>query len=134
MKNETQQLIERYYQAFNQADMPTFFSLLDEDIVHDINQGKAEIGKAAFEKFMQHMNHCYKERVVDLVVMVNDAGSRAAAEFVIEGEYLVKDGGLPDAHGQKYRTPCGAFFEVKHGKITRVTNYYNLQDWLKQVR
>jgi hypothetical protein len=29
--------------------------------------------------------------------------------------------------------PAGAFFELKDGKISRVTNYYNLNDWIAQV-
>ena len=49
------------------------------------------------------------------------------------GEYLKTDEGLPPAKGQTYRLPGGAFFEIRGGKIARVTNYYNLQDWLRQV-
>ena len=26
------------------------------------------------------------------------------------------------------------FFELRDGLVTRVTNYYNLEDWLAQVR
>lgn len=51
-----------------------------------------------------------------------------AAEFTIEGVYLVTDKGLPEASGQQYSLPCGAYFSInKDGKISRVTNYYNLQ-------
>ena len=51
-----------------------------------------------------------------------------------EGEYLAADEGLPPARGQRYVLPGGAFFEVAGGQIRRVTNYYNLTDWLRQVR
>jgi len=40
---------------------------------------------------------------------------------------------LPPANGQKYVLPGGAFFDIRGGKIARVTNYYNLQDWIAQV-
>lgn len=133
MNPQTQQLIERYYAAFNAADMDTFLSLLTEDVVHDINQGGRQVGKDAFAAFMQHMNRCYREQLVDIVVMTNAEGSRAAAEFVVLGEYLVTDEGLPPAQGQKYRLPAGAFFDVRDGKVVRVTNYYNLKDWIAQV-
>jgi steroid delta-isomerase-like uncharacterized protein len=56
-----------------------------------------------------------------------------AAEYVVEGTYLATDEGLPPAQGQTYTLPGGAFFGLTAGKITRVTNYYNLQDWLAQV-
>jgi hypothetical protein len=40
---------------------------------------------------------------------------------------------LPEAKQQHYRLPVGAFFSIKNNKISRVTNYYNLQDWISQV-
>lgn len=126
-------LIEQYYAAFNGADMETFLNLLTDDVIHDINQGKREIGKEAFTQFMACMNHNYKEQLVDMVIMATADGSRAAAEFIVLGEYLQSDEGLPDAKGQKYRLPAGAFFEIRDNKVARITNYYNLQDWIAQV-
>ena len=126
-------LIKRYYAAFNAGDMPTFESLLADDVAHDINQGARETGKAAFRAFMQRMNDSYPEPPTDIVVFANGDGTRAAAEFVVNGEYLRSDPGLPPAHGQKYVLPAGAFFEVRGGKVARITNYYNLQDWIAQV-
>lgn len=132
--NAIKELITKYYESFNHQDLTSFLSLLNEDVVHDINQGGNEIGKEAFFNFMQHMNQCYKEKVKDLVIMVSDDGKRASAEFIIEGHYLATDKGLPEATGQYYSLRCGAFFTIKNGKISRVTNYYNLNDWLKQVK
>jgi len=60
-------------------------------------------------------------------------GARAAAEFTVLGEYLSTDEGLPPASGQTYRLNAGAFFVIRDRKVARVTNYYNLQDWIKQV-
>jgi len=133
MQQQSIQLIKDYYQAFNSGDMATFLSLLTDDVVHDINQGDREVGKDAFGKFMQKMNHHYKEQLVDMVVMANEDGSRGAAEFVVLGEYLNTDEGLPEANGQTYRLPAGAFFEIRGGKVARITNYYNLGNWIEQV-
>ena len=129
----TYALIQRYYDSFNHGDMATFLSLLDDQVVHQINQGEEQRGKAVFESFMNHMNTCYRERLTDMVIMVSESGERAAAEFVVHGEYLVTDEGLPEANGQTYTLPAGAFFEVRGSKICRVTNYYNLNDWIAQV-
>ena len=125
--------IRAYYDAFNAQDMDAFLALLSDDVVHDINQGERQVGKATFETFMGHMNRCYRETLTDIVIMANEDGTRASAEFIVNGEYLVTDEGLPKANGQKYVLPAGAFFEVKDGKVTRVTNYYNLGDWIAQV-
>lgn len=129
----TTELIQAYYAAFNAGDMPAFLDLLAEDVVHDINQGERQMGKATFAAFMEKMNRCYRERLTDIVVMVNHDGSRAAAEFVVHGEYLADDQGLPPANGQKYVLPAGAFFYIKAGKVARISNYYNLNDWIEQV-
>ena len=126
-------LIENYYAAFNSGDMTVFLNLLTDDVIHDINQGRREIGKDAFTQFMACMNTNYKEQLVDMVIMATADGKRASAEFVVLGEYLHTDDGLPPAQGQKYRLPAGAFFEIRDNKVARVTNYYNLQDWINQV-
>jgi len=126
-------LIEDYYAAFNAGDMDRFIGLLDEAVVHDINQGARETGKPAFAAFMQRMNGAYRERLADISILANDAGTRASAEFVVHGQYLKTDAGLPPAHGQKYALPAGAFFEIRAGKVARISNYYNLQDWIAQI-
>jgi steroid delta-isomerase-like uncharacterized protein len=133
MQQTTIQLITKYYAAFNAGDMQTFESLLTDDVMHDVNQGGRETGKPAFRAFMQRMNGAYREHLTDIVVFANADGTRAAAEFIVNGEYLASDPGLPPAHGQKYRLPAGAFFDVRDGKVARITNYYNLQDWIAQV-
>jgi steroid delta-isomerase-like uncharacterized protein len=133
MQQATIQLIKNYYAAFNAGDMRTFESLLSDDVVHDVNQSGRETGKPAFRAFMQRMNGAYREHLTDIVVFANADGTRAAAEFIVNGEYLASDPGLPPAHGQKYRLPAGAFFDVRDGKVARITNYYNLQDWIAQV-
>ena len=133
MSQATRQLLERYYAAFNAGDWNAFLGLLTDDVAHDINQGGRELGRAAFGKFMERMNTSYSEQIADIVIMPSADGTRAAVEFTVLGTYLKTDEGLPPAKGQKYRLPGGAFFDIRDGKVARVTNYYNLQDWLKQV-
>lgn len=125
--------IRAYYDAFNRQDMPAFLDLLTDDVIHDINQGGRQVGKQTFTAFMAHMNRCYRERLTDIVIMESADGTRGAAEFVVNGEYLVTDEGLPEANGQTYVLPAGAFFEVRDGKVARITNTYNLNDWIAQV-
>jgi steroid delta-isomerase-like uncharacterized protein len=132
--NETLDLIRRYYDAFNRADWAAMLDLLDEHVAHDINQGGRETGRTRFAAFLERMNVSYSEQLKNIVVMANAEGTRAAAEYVVHGEYKATDEGLPFAQGQSYVLPGGAFFDVANGRITRVSNYYNLEDWLAQVR
>jgi steroid delta-isomerase-like uncharacterized protein len=125
-------IIRAYYDRFNAGDWDGMCDLLADDVAHDLNQGGREVGRAAFRAFLARMAGSYHEQLRDVVVLGGEAG-RVAAEYVVEGEYLKDDPGLPPAHGQRYRLPGGAFFEVRGGRIIRVTNYYNLQDWIGQV-
>lgn len=127
------ELVENYYAAFNRGDWRGMLELLDEDVRHDLNEGGRETGRAAFETFLARMDRCYAEQLRDVVVFANDDGTRAAAEYVVHGRYQASDDGLPPAIGQTYVLDGGAFFEIRDGRITRITNYYNLQDWLRQV-
>lgn len=125
--------IRDYYQAFNFGDREELLAMLADDVQHDINQSGTESGKPAFRAFLERMDRCYKETVEDLVVFSFADGTRAAAEFYIRGEYIATDEGLPEATGQTYHLRVGAFFDLRDGLITRVTNYYNLQRWLELV-
>jgi steroid delta-isomerase-like uncharacterized protein len=128
-----EELIRSYYAAFNAGDFDGMVALLTEDVAHDINQGSRETGHAAFRKFLAHMEECYSEQLADIVVFTEATGTRAAAEFVVHGTYKATDTGLPEATGQTYELPAGAFFDIRDGKISRVSNFYNLPSWLKQV-
>lgn len=130
---ETLALLTRYYAAFNAGDWQGMLDCLDDDVLHDINQGNTQRGKAAFADFLAHMERCYRERLDGIVLMASEDGARGAAEFVVHGEYLATDEGLPEADGQTYELPAGAFFAIAGGSITRVTVYYNLADWTAQV-
>lgn len=126
-------LVTRYYAAFNAGQPGAMLDLLSSDVRHDINEGETQTGVAAFGAFLAKMEAHYRERAEALVVLATPDGTRAAAEFVIHGEYLRTDEGLPEARGQTYVLPVGAFFELRAGRIARVTNYYNLADWTRQV-
>jgi steroid delta-isomerase-like uncharacterized protein len=127
------EVVLAYYAAFNRGDWDGMLALLSDDVAHDLNQGPRETGRAAFAEFLQRMQASYREQLHDIVVLVSPDGSRAAAEYVVHGQYLASDAGLPEARGQKYVLPGGAFFELRDGRIQRVSNYYNLQDWIAQV-
>ncbi len=126
-------LIGRYYEAFNAGNGDAMLACLAEDVAHDINQGGRQQGKDAFRAFLAHMDRCYAEKLEGIAVMASEDGSRAAAEFLVHGTYKATDDGLPEASGQTYVLPAGAFFDIEGGLIRRVSVYYNLADWLRQV-
>ena len=132
--NATESLIKSYYGAFNAKKFNDMLALLTDDIIHDTNQGDRSVGKQVFTSFLADMDKYYDEFLDNMVIMTNADGTRASAEFICNGTYKVTCEGLPPARGQKYKLPVGCFFEIKEGKIARITNYYNLPDWVNQVK
>jgi steroid delta-isomerase-like uncharacterized protein len=130
---QSRQTIERYFTAFNAGDTEAMVACLAQDVAHHVNEGQVREGRAKFAEFCAHMSRCYSEELTDMVIFVSDDGTRAAAEYTVNGTYLQTDPGLPEAKGQTYRLPAGSFFSLEDGQITRVVTYYNLADWIRQV-
>ena len=126
-------VIQTYFDAFNAGDVDGMLACLTENVAHHVNEGQVRTGRGAFATFCAHMARCYDEALSDMVILSDESGTRAAAEYVVNGRYLRTDEGLPEARGQTYRLPAGSFFDVTDGRISRVTTYYNLADWLRQV-
>lgn len=124
-------LVKRYFDAFNDRDVDGCLSLLADDVVHDLSgmhgDGSSEAGKAAFRAYLDRTARCYEEKAVDLFVTASADGSRAEAEFTLLGVYLETEDGLPDAEGQNYSLPAGAIFEIRDGKVTRLSDRLDMQ-------
>ena len=130
---DTESLIRAYLDAFNASDSEGMLALLSEDVIHDINQGEREIGRETFRWFNAQMAEHYREDLSDIAIMVSPDSHRAAAEFTVRGTYLKTAEGLPPAQGQRYSLSAGIFFEIDDGLISRVSTYYNLKEWIRQV-
>ena len=129
----TRATIEAYYAAFNAGDANGMLACLTDDIEHRVNEGGVRRGKELFAEFCSNMGVSYREQLKDLTIFATDDGTRGAAEFVVHGAYLKTDPGLPEARGQTYILPAGGFFETRDGLISRITTFYNLNDWIAQV-
>ena len=130
MKN----LVQSYFDAFNAKDTDAMLACLSEDVAHHVNEGEIRRGRDQFAAFCAHMTRCYDEHLSDMVIFVDETGTRAAAEYIVNGTYLATDRDLPEARGQSYKLPEGSFFDIENGLITRVTTYYSLSGWLQQVQ
>lgn len=133
MSTITRSLLDSYYDAINNQDLPRLLSLLADDITHDVSQGEREVGKTAFARYLERKTNRFREHIFDIEIMTNEDGSRAATEYTVLGVYLDTEEGFPVASGQTYRLPGGSFFEVEDGKISRISNHYNLRNWLMQI-
>lgn len=134
MNENNIEIVKAYFAAFNAGDSQKMISLLHPDVRHDINQGHFEMGVEAFKKFMAHMDECYKEELRNMTIFSSDQPDKFSAQYDVYGIYLKTDGSLPPAHGQKYVIPAGSFLEIRDKKISRVTTYYNLPQWIEMVK
>jgi steroid delta-isomerase-like uncharacterized protein len=127
------EIVEKYYEAFNQQNWDAMLALVHPNIAHEPNQGESRLGKEAFTVFMADMDRCYSEELKDIVLYSSSYPDKIAASFMVHGIYKEGDEGFPEAKGQKYVLPAAAFLELRDGLISKVTTYYNLQQWIKLV-
>jgi len=125
--------VQQYYEAFNAKNWQGMLALLHPGVIHEANQSDVRIGLEKFTAFLQKMDEAYEEKLTDMVFFSEPQDKRVAVEFVVNGIYKKAEEGLPEAHGQSYVLPAGAFLEVTDGKISRVTTYYNLPLWIELV-
>jgi steroid delta-isomerase-like uncharacterized protein len=125
--------VKQYYTCFNNKNWKGMLDLLHEEIRHEPNQGDPRIGIEKFTEFLQMMDTSYEETLTNMVFFNEPGNTRVAVEFTVNGIYKKGEEGLPEAHGQTYVLPAAAFLEVKEGKISRVTTYYNLPLWISLV-
>lgn len=126
-------LILRFCTAVSRGDFDGMLECLADDVVHDVNQGARETGKAAFRQWVEQYRRTYREELRDIVVMSVDDGTRAAAEFSVHGVYQDSVPGQPAAKGQRYVLTAGAFFAIHQGRIARVTPCYNRHERQVQI-
>lgn len=126
-------IVKEYYNHFNNQNWEGMLGLLHTDIRHEPNQGDPRTGIEKFTEFLKIMDTSYQETLTDMVFFSESGNSRVAVEFTVNGIYKKGEEGLPEAHGQSYVLPAAAFLEVKDGKISRVTTYYNLPLWISLV-
>jgi len=126
-------LLERYILAFNRGDWSGMLEQLDACVTHEPDRGEPEVGRDRFGAFLQARARCYLEVLTDVRILISGDGRHAAAEYVISGQYLATDPGMPLARGQRYRLPGAGFFEFRRGSITRISQYRNLSTWHQQL-
>lgn len=132
-RDNAEALIRRYYDAFNVGDTDAMLALVSDDVEHRPNESEPRIGRDKFAEFNGHMSDSYGERLEDMTIFASPDGHRGAAEFTVHGTYRDTAPGLPEAKGQTYILPAGSFFQMADGRITRITTFYNLADWVRQV-
>ena len=122
---DTATLIERCLAAFNASDHAALLDCVSEDVALDTGPGRREIGKERLRWLMAFGTRHFRASVSDIVVMTDDVGGRAAAEFTLRGSYAETTEGLPAANGQSFSVQTGIFVEVDDGLVTRLSTHFD---------
>ncbi len=96
--------------------------LLADDCDPRLRWRPARDGKAAFAESLRD-RATRREQLRDVVVMSSPAGTRAAVEYVAQGETASAAASRRDAARQRYTRPGGLFFAIREGRIERVSSY-----------
>ena len=133
MATDVHDLLQGYFNALNERDIRACLALVCDELILQPNQGLTEQGRDAFAGFLERQLHCYREVLEPQVILADPQGRHAACEYLVSGEYLATDDGLPEAYGQHYAMRVGAFFDIHDGLISRISLHFNLPDWLAQI-
>lgn len=127
------ELVQKYYDAFNQKDVNAILALCSDDVINDPNQGDSQVGKDKLKAFLEGAWAHFDEKVSEVVFMANKDESKIASEYLVHGTYYKTKPGLFPATQQKYEISPTTVFTIKNGKIARMTRYYNTKLWLDMV-
>ncbi len=129
----TESLIKAYIDAANNNDSAAILAIMHEDVAFDMSQSKREIGLENLRFRLASIAAHFKERLADAVILSSDDGSHGAVEYTWRGTYVATLEGFPAANGQRFSMKAGIFFDVDDGKITRITSYRDMAEWLRQI-
>lgn len=127
------EIVKSYYDAFNRKDVDAILSICHDDVINDRNQADSQTGKENLKNFLETAWQHFDEKVFNVDLMANHDQSNVAAEYLVKGTYYKTKQGLFPANNQYYEILCSSLFKVKNGKISRITRYYNVKQWLDIV-
>ena len=119
-RTETERLIADFLSALNARDMEALTALVGRDVVHDAPDGQRSVGAEALREGLFRQAAQSEETIADIVVMSDESGMHAAAEFTRRGIQHAA-AAEPGVEGRRYAMRDALLFEVDGGRITRVS-------------
>jgi steroid delta-isomerase-like uncharacterized protein len=126
--------LRRLFAALNAGDRDGALSCFSGEAVFDTFEGVREIGRERVRWYLAERGRAFGESYRDLVLMTEESGRRAAAEFTLRGVYRAQAEGMPEASGQSFSVPGGAFFDIEDdGRIVRASFVFNALELARQL-
>jgi len=133
MSAEIDKMMGDYLAAMNAHDLDKMLTFFTDDAVYDctprdkVSRGKEEIKDGFSSTFTS-----FPDLKIEVKSAFN-ASDQGVSEWVMSGTFAKSDiPGMP-ATGKKFSVRGATVNAFKGGKISRVTNYWNLAEFLQQV-
>ncbi|HCL67454.1 MAG TPA: hypothetical protein DIC56_21985 [Rhizobium sp.] len=108
--------------ALNQRDFPAFMRFVGEDAALDMPDGSRVIGAQSLRDTLAAFLMRHDIRFADAVIMVDDTGSRGAADVTVKAEQKPADG-EDDPRGSSVSLPGVIVFERDDALFLRISLY-----------
>lgn len=129
---KAEEIIKNFYTYFNNCELDKLFSLIDENVVFEINYIKSS-GLVTYKEYISTSKKHYDERIDDYLFMVSPDGKSVTTKFIVKGKYIATDQSAIPATGQSYQLAVVNYFEIEDDKITKGGCWFDDNAWIEQV-
>jgi steroid delta-isomerase-like uncharacterized protein len=119
--------------AWNTHDVDkiaTFYT--DDCIKEDIAIAKTTQGKKEMKAVISGAFNSIPDMNIKLVTIIN-IGNMAATEWIMSGSYSNVYPGWSSATGKKFSVRGATIMELRNGKISRISDYWNFASFSQQI-
>lgn len=132
MATDGESIIKDSFSAANSHDIDRFVSLFTDDCIYeDVAAGKVNRGKEELKAFFQAMLVWSPDFKLELK-SVFCTGDWGASEWVLTGTHAGDLPGLP-ATGKSFSIRGVSINQMRNGKVSRQSDYWNMMSFLQQV-
>jgi steroid delta-isomerase-like uncharacterized protein len=133
MTDRVEELLRGENAAWNAHDVEAIAAFYTEDCFkEDIAVGKATRGREEMKVLVGGAFRAIPDMRIELVTLFS-CGDWAATEWVMSGSYSSDYPGFPSAAGRRFSVRGASVMELRDGRISRISDYWNFASFLSQV-
>ena len=133
MSDHIEKMLREENAAWNAHDVDRIAAFYTDDCVkEDLAIGKATRGKTEMRALIGGAFTAMPDMKIELVTLF-DCGDWAATEWIMSGGYSNDYPGMPVATGRRFSVRGASIMELRNGKISRISDYWDFASFLRQV-
>ena len=133
MSDQIEEILRGENAAWNAHDVERIAAFYTDDCFkEDIAVGKATRGKEEMKTLIGGAFRAIPDMKIELVTLFY-RGGWAATEWTMSGSYSSDYPGFPLAGGRRFSVRGASIMELRDGKISRISDYWNFTSFLQQV-